>query len=184
MPLIQLNEAKKHYCRAAFTLTIKPHDFILISGKNGTGKTTLLELILGFKKPDTGFIKKKTLKINYLPEVAALPNEAIVSHYLLTLAKVKRDPFDDGFLHLFQIPLFKKICELSKGNRQKLAILTTLIGKPDLVVLDEPLSGLDDKSVTELLDVLKKKQAAGFSFVVSTHQPERLQSLATQQVIL
>ncbi len=184
MHLIELKEARKLYCPESFNLKIESKDFILISGENGKGKTTLLELILGFKKPDKGFIEKKKLKIGYLPEVMMLPPLIKVSDYLETLARVKKDRLQEDMIHLFNIPLFKYIYQLSKGNQQKLAIITTFIGKPDLVILDEPLSGLDQVSMLVLKDYLKKKKAEGLSIIVSTHKPELFKDLANKVLCL
>lgn len=184
MHLIELKEAMKLYCPESFNLKIEAKDFILISGENGKGKTTLIELILGFKKPDKGFIDKKKLKIGYLPEVMMLPPLIKVSDYLKTLAKVKKDRLSEDMIHLFNIPLFKYIYQLSKGNQQKLAIITTFIGKPDLVILDEPLSGLDQASMHVLKDYLKKRKAEGLSIIVSTHKPELFKDLANKFLCL
>lgn len=184
MHLIKLCEAKKHYCPQSFNLMIEPADFVLISGENGKGKTTLIELILGFKKPDLGSVDKKKLKIGYLPEVMMLPPLIKVSEYLETLAKVKKDVLSEELIHMFDIPLFKYIHQLSKGNQQKLAIISTFIGKPDLVILDEPLSGLDVKSIRDLIDFIKHKRSQGLSFMVSTHQPDLFVELANKKVFL
>ncbi len=69
---------------------MKKNDFILVSGENGKGKTTLIELILGFKHPDQGVIDKKRLKIGYVPEMNMLPPLIKASDYLETLSKVKK----------------------------------------------------------------------------------------------
>jgi ABC-2 type transport system ATP-binding protein len=184
MHLIKLCEAKKHYCPQSFNLIIEPSDFVLISGENGRGKTTLIELVLGFKKPDKGTIDKKKLRIGFLPEVMMLPPLIKVSNYLETLAKVKKDVLTEELIHLFDIPLFKYIHQLSKGNQQKLAIISTFIGKPDLIILDEPLSGLDSKSIEILIEFLKYKKSTGLSLMVSTHQPDLFIELANKRIIL
>ncbi len=184
MHLIELREAKKHYCPQSFNLIIEAHDFIVISGENGKGKTTLLELILGFKRPDLGFVNKKKLKIGYLPEVMMLPPLIKVSEYLETLAKVKKDRLSEELIHLFDIPLFKYIYQLSKGNQQKLAIISTFIGKPDLIVLDEPLTGLDQTSMLDLKAFLKKKKESGLSILISTHNPDLFKDLANKTLCL
>lgn len=184
MHLIELKEAKKRYCPQSFNLIIKPYDFIVVSGENGKGKTTLLELILGFKKPDLGCVEKKKLKIGYLPEIMMLPPLIKVSEYLETLARVKKDAVSEELLHLFDIPLFKYIYQLSKGNQQKLAIISTFIGKPDLIILDEPLTGLDQQSRQVLKTYLKSRKESGLSILISTHEPELFKDLANKTLCL
>jgi ABC-type multidrug transport system ATPase subunit len=184
MHLIKLCEAKKHYCPKVFNLVIEKNDFILVSGENGKGKTTLIELILGFKHPDQGIIDKKKLKIGYVPEVMMLPPLIKASEYLETLSKVKKDMLHEDLIHLFNIPLYKYIYQLSKGNQQKLAILSAFIGKPDLIIFDEPFSGLDDVSMNDLMNYIKKKVDSGLSFLVSTHKPQLFNELVTKRVVL
>lgn len=184
MHLIKLYEAKKHYCPKIFNLVIEKSDFILVIGENGKGKTTLIELILGFKRPDQGIIDKKRLKIGYVPETNMLPPLIKASEYLETLSKVKRDYLNEDLIHLFKIPLYKYIYQLSKGNQQKLALLSAFIGKPDLIILDEPLSGLDEDSIEDFVCFMKQKVAYGLSFLVSTHQPHVFSELVTKKVVL
>lgn len=184
MHLIKLHEAKKHYCAQTFNLVIEKNDFIVVSGENGKGKTTLIELILGFKHPDQGVIDKKRLKIGYVPEIMMLPPLIKASDYLETLSKIKKDLLNEDLIHLFNIPLYKYIYQLSKGNQQKLAILTAFIGKPDLIILDEPFSGLDEASVDDLISFIKKKVSLGLSFLVSTHQPHMFKDLVTKRIVL
>ena len=73
MPLISMKQAGKHYLPKTFDLEINKSDFILVSGDNGNGKTTLIQLVLGFTRPDKGTVVSGKLKIGYLPEKAMLP---------------------------------------------------------------------------------------------------------------
>jgi ABC-2 type transport system ATP-binding protein len=184
MHLIKLEEAGKNYLNRTFCLEIHPKDFILVSGENGHGKTTLIQLILGFISPDKGFVKGKKLKIGYLPEKAMLPLFIKVYVYLETLAKIKKTRLDLELIHAFNLPIFKSIHELSKGNQQKLAIVSTFVGNPDLIILDEPLSGLDHESTVILKKYIEKKKDEGMSFMISTHQPELFKELASKHLEL
>ena len=150
----------------------------MVSGDNGNGKTTLIQLILGFIHPDTGTIETKKLKIGYLAEKAMLPLFVKVLPYLETLAKIKKTSLDQSLLLNFNIPIFKSIHELSKGNKQKLAIVSTFIGDPDLIILDEPLSGLDRDSTKTLKTLIIEKKERGMSFLISTHKPELFAEMA------
>jgi ABC-type multidrug transport system ATPase subunit len=184
MPLISLKQAGKNYLTKRFDLEIDKSDFILVSGDNGNGKTTLIQLVLGFTRPDMGTVISNKLKIGYLPEKTMLPMFVKVLPYLETLARIKKSKVDAHLLMSFNIPIFKSIHELSKGNLQKLAIVSTFIGNPDLIILDEPLSGLDHDSTLILKSYIETKQKEGMSFIVSTHQPELFTHLASKHVLL
>lgn len=182
--LIKLEEAGKRYISQRFTLEISKKDFLVISGANGTGKTTLLLMILGFIYPDSGQIHKRKLKIGYVPEKVMLPPFVDVFEYLKTMAKIKKDQLDMRLVHLFEIPLDHKIHELSKGNQQKIAIITALMGRPDLIIFDEPLSGLDESMQDVFFDVISSCYEQGVGMMVSTHEPNRFIGLATKHIRL
>jgi ABC-2 type transport system ATP-binding protein len=184
MPLIKLISVRKNYLNQTFDLEIEKHDFILLSGENGNGKTTLIHLLLGFINPDVGFIETKKLKIGYLPEKAMLPLFVKVIVYLETLARIKKSKLDLDFLYQLKIPIMKSIHELSKGNQQKLAIFSTFMGNPDLVILDEPFSGLDAESADTFSDYLIKQRSLGLGLLISTHQPERFTHICNKHIKL
>lgn len=178
--LIELKNASKSYLDKDFNLQIKKGDFWLVTGTNGSGKTTLLRLILGFIKEDGGNIKlSRKLSLNYLPEKVNLPPYLSSLEYLLLIAKIKKVELDLDLLLLLEIPLYKKIAHLSKGNYQKVAICSALIGESDLIILDEPLSGLDRKMTNRLKKIIKNYQETGKSFLISTHNPKAFQKMAT-----
>lgn len=182
--LIKLEEASKRYISQRFTLEISKNDFLVISGANGTGKTTLLLMILGFIYPDSGQILKRKLKIGYVPEKVMLPPFVEVLEYLKTMAKIKKDQLNMQLVHRFLVPINLKIHELSKGNQQKVAIITALMGNPDLLILDEPLSGLDDKMQNIFFEVIKEYSKKEIGIMVSTHEPERFMGIATKHISL
>jgi len=184
MPLIKLEHAGKKYLNQSFDFEINEKDFILVSGENGNGKTTLVHLLLGFIHPDHGTVQSEKLKIGYLPEKAMLPPYVKVMTYLETLSRIKKSKIDQNLLLEFNIPLLKSIHELSKGNQQKLAIFSTFMGHPDLIILDEPLSGLDAESTCMLKKCLLKKKEEGLSIMVSTHQPELFIDMASKHLEL
>lgn len=184
MPYISLKNAGKHYIEKRFNLEIDKNDFVLISGDNGTGKTTLIQLVLGYTRPDIGTVEMKKIRIGFLPEKAMLPMFIQVSDYLKTMAKIKKGKADDDLLHAFKVPMLHGIHELSKGNLQKLAIVSVFMGNPELVILDEPFSGLDEESQGVLSDYIRKKQSEGMSFMISTHRPEYFKRLANKTIEL
>jgi ABC-2 type transport system ATP-binding protein len=184
MHYIKLEEAGKRYLAKRFNLTIQENEFWVISGANGSGKTTLLLMILGFIRPDVGLIDKKKLKIGYLPEKMMLPPFIKAFDYLETMARIKKDQVNMDYIYRLEVPLNASIYELSKGNQQKLGILQAFMGHPKLIVLDEPFSGLDEKSAEIVVDILEEIMQEGVSFLISTHQPERFRHLWTEHIEL
>lgn len=184
-PPISLDNVKKRYLSVSFNLEIKPSSCLLVTGANGSGKTTLLRLLLGFTFPDEGtLIKSKKIMISYLPEKAELPLFVTAFDYLLMISKLKQVELDIDLLTILEIPLFKQIRHLSKGNLQRVAIAATLIGPSDLIILDEPLSGLDRKTTNRLVKIVKKMLEEGQAFVISTHTPKAFLKLATEHLEL
>ncbi len=184
MNYIKLEEAGKRYLSHRFTLEVSKDDFLVISGDNGSGKTTLLMLILGFIHPDTGKIEKRKLKMGYLPEKVVLPPFIPVMEYLLTMARIKKDTLDPTLLHILEVPLDKSIHQLSKGNQQKIAFISACMGKPHLLILDEPFSGLDEVMKEKMVELIEKRHHQGTSILISTHEPERFLHLATKHLRL
>lgn len=169
MFLIKLIDVTKKYLNINFNLEINKGDKVLIKGKNGVGKTTLLKLIAGFIKPDSGsIIKKEHIKIKYLEDKFSLPNHLSVESYENMLKSINNCEFNCDIKVMFSISKHTIIKNLSKGNRQKLGILTTLMGDFDIYVLDEPLNGLDNESRELFIDYLNNLR--GVTIVVVTHQ--------------
>src|SRR5690625_1574760 len=167
MKLIELKNAKKKYLNKYFNLKIREKDKILITGINGSGKSTLIKLITKYIKPDKGeVIYYKSIKINYLEEIISLTLNIKVIDYIRQIEKIKKASFN---YHLFQIltfPLNKNIFELSKGNKQKLALYITLFNQSNIYILDEPLNGLDNKTQKLLINYLNNLNE---TIVIVTH---------------
>lgn len=185
MKLIELNNASKYYLNKTFNLKVNKHELLLVTGTNGSGKTTLIKLILGFIKPDNGKITYyKDIKFNYLPEKTSLPYFLTSYDYLYQISKLKNVSLNLKLLVDLDIPLYKKIAHLSKGNYQRVAIASTFIGNSDLIILDEPLSGLDTKTVNTLKRIIIKLKEEGKSIIISTHNPKVFEKLATYHIKL
>lgn len=184
MTLIHLSKAKMSYIDVVYDLKIETGQSILISGDNGSGKSTLIRLILGFIMPDEGSIIRKKLKMSYLPEHLLLPPFIKVKAYIEGFSKVKKADIDWELIKFFEIPLNKSIHQLSKGNLQKLGIVLTMLGSSDLLIFDEPLSGLDDMVKTRFIEHLKRLKELGQGFIVSSHEPHRFLSFIDQHIEL
>jgi len=162
-------------------------------GPNGAGKTTSIRMIMGIIKPDNGAIKLNDSDINtinrknlgYLPEDRGLyqkQNLSEILHYFGCLKGLdKKDANNQANLWLERFNLDdqkrRKVEELSKGNQQKIQFIIALLHDPQLIILDEPFTGLDPVNQILLKEVIKEKQEEGKTIIFSTHQMEQVERL-------
>ena len=162
-------------------------------GPNGAGKTTLIRIINQITAPDGGSVSfmghplcaDDIFKIGYLPEERGLYKKMKVGEQALYLAKLKGVPHKKAMQELkhwfikFGIQAWwdKKIEELSKGMAQKVQFITTILHKPQLLILDEPFSGFDPVNVQLIRDEILAMKASGCSIILSTHNMESVEEL-------
>jgi len=162
-------------------------------GPNGAGKTTSIRMIMGIIKPDNGSIKLNDRDINtinrkklgYLPEDRGLYQKQNLSEILYYFGCLKgldkKDSMNRANLWLERFYLDdqkgRKIEELSKGNQQKIQFIIALLHDPQLIILDEPFTGLDPVNQILLKEVIKEKQEEGKTIIFSTHQMEQVERL-------
>ncbi|AGK99103.1 metal ABC transporter ATP-binding protein [Clostridium pasteurianum] len=144
-------------------LNIKKGCYISILGENGSGKSTLMKLILNLLKPTIGTIDISTKKIGYVPQLL----ENFNSSFPITVGeilkchrsalKIKNSKCIDETLSIVKMNSFKNnlIGELSGGQKQKVFIAKALMGEPELMILDEPSTGIDIKSQSEIYSFVK-----------------------------
>ena len=162
-------------------------------GPNGAGKTTTIRMIMGIIHPDNGSINLNGNDINalgrqnlgYLPEDRGLYQKQRIEeilHYFGSLrglqkldAKKKSSMWLDRFGLLDQGG--RKVEELSKGNQQKIQFILSLLHDPDLIILDEPFTGLDPLNQILLKEIIQEKQDEGKTIIFSTHQMEQVERL-------
>ncbi|MGP1534688.1 MAG: metal ABC transporter ATP-binding protein [Dialister pneumosintes] len=150
------------YTLSGVNLLVPKGSYISIVGNNGCGKSTLLKLILGFLSPTTGTIQIKTNKIGYVPQRqefnSAFPitvQEVIYSYgKLLHMKNINVCEI----LSITQMQDFKNqlVGDLSGGQYQRMLIARALMGTPDLLVLDEPSTGVDISSQKEIYKILRE----------------------------
>ena len=175
------------------SLEVQKGDIYGFLGPNGAGKTTSIRMIMGIIKPDIGSIKLNGSDINtinrkklgYLPEDRGLyqkQNLSEILHYFGCLKGLdKKDSKNRANLWLERFYLDdqkgRKIEELSKGNQQKIQFIIALLHDPQLIILDEPFTGLDPVNQILLKEVIKEKQEEGKTIIFSTHQMEQVERL-------
>ena len=182
------------------SLQVERGEIFGLLGPNGAGKTTLIRTILDIIKPDAGrlevfgrtFQPADRDRIGYLPEERGLyPRQPVVAvlEYMGALKGMTRaDARAETARWLERLGLAdaatRKVEQLSKGNQQKIQIAATLIARPDIVILDEPLSGLDPVSARLVIGVIRGCAAAGQTVVLSTHQMGMVESLCTRVLMI
>ena len=167
-------------------------------GGNGAGKTTTFRMILQLLTPTSGSILYKgkkigydmTNSIGYLPEERGLHPKLTVKEQVLYLAELKgmsrkeADQALDYWLERFKVTenKTKKIEKLSKGNQQKIQLIASIIHNPELIILDEPFSGLDPINVELLKDAVKDLNKNGSTIIFSTHRMEHVEELCENYI--
>ncbi len=163
-------------------------------GPNGAGKTTAIRMIMGILRPDAGeisfhFTKGKRAmdkrRIGYLPEERGLYDDAKVLDILVYLAGLKGKPRSaarkEGMEWLQKVGLEEyaqsKLDKLSKGMQQKVQFIASILHRPELVLLDEPFSGLDPINQDYMKDTIRELQESGMTILLSAHQMSVMEEL-------
>ena len=171
-----------------------------VLGKNGAGKSTIFRMILNILEPDDGEIlyngekidSNISDKIGYLPEVGSLIDSYTVFEQCMYYGKMKSMKTEDiknnmfDLLERFGITEYAnmKIKELSKGNKQKIQFIIALLHNPDLLVLDEPFSGLDPVSVEYFKKIILELKEQGKTIMFSSHIMSQVEMLCEDVVII
>lgn len=175
------------------SLEVRRGEILGLLGPNGAGKTTTIRSILNIIQPDAGtilfdgkpFDESIRNMIGYLPEERGLYRKSKVLntiHYFASLKGLNEQEskrLSHYWLERFGFLTFqeRKIEELSKGNQQKLQFLISILHSPQLVILDEPFSGLDPVNQILLKDILMELKQQGKAVIFSTHQMEQAERL-------
>ena len=160
-------------------------------GKNGAGKSTIFRIILGILEADSGQVLidgkkyniKDSRKIGFLPEEGSLSQELTVYEQLCFYGSLKGMTNDEvleslkKWLIKFDIVEYmnRKIKELSKGNRQRIQFIVSILHDPELIILDEPFSGLDPLGVEMFKEILLELKREGKAIIFSSHRMEHVE---------
>lgn len=182
------------------SLTVRAGRVFGLLGPNGAGKTTTIRMIVNITAPDKGTITVFGGKINaafqdrigYLPEERGLYRRMRIVDQLRFFAEIKNkhgkhvDAKIDEWLARVKLPEWKnkRSMELSKGMQQKIQFITTVLHDPDLLILDEPFSGLDPINVELLKEIVLELKNAGKTIIFSTHQMEVAERLCDDICLL
>ena len=199
--VLSVREVVKHFNTAkgilravdGVSFTVKRGAITGLLGRNGAGKTTIIRMITGIFLPDRGTIDAPPRdRIGYLPEERGLYKSMKVQEHLMFLAEIKgRKPSEvkaESERWLRRLELWDrrdaKIESLSKGNQQKVQLIGALVHRPELVILDEPMSGLDPVNVVLVRRILGELKADGRTILLSTHMMSLAESMADDVILM
>ncbi len=178
---------------------IAPGEIFGLVGPNGAGKTTTIRMLMDIIKPDSGELRlfgkppgQAKDQIGYLPEERGLYRKLKVMETLTYLASLKNMPPAQAKKRAEELlrrtnmlsHQDKKIEELSRGMGQLIQFIATIVHEPELVILDEPFSGLDPVNVFLLKEMLHELKVQGKSIILSTHQMNEVEELCDRILMI
>ena len=199
--MIKISNLYKNFGRVevlkGIDLNIKKGGIFAILGPNGSGKTTLIKSILGMVIPKSGQIQidsKSVLKewnyrdnINYLPQIANFPNNLSVEELVKMIKNLRNKPArDNELIKQFGLQAFmdKKLRNLSGGTRQKVNLVLTFMFDSEILILDEPTTGLDPVSLISLKKKIREEKEKGKTILITTHIMSFVEEIADEIVFL
>ena len=169
-------------------------------GSNGSGKTTTLRALLGLYEPTAGellvdgkpYAVEDGVKLGYLPEERGLYKKEKVIDTMIYFGRLKglsqEEARDFSIKYLERVGLSDKaktrLDKLSGGQQQKIQLGVTIMGDPELLILDEPTKGFDPVNRRLLMNIIEERQKAGATVVFVTHQMEEVERLCDKVVLL
>ncbi len=201
-PAIRATDVTKRYgdltAVDGVSLEVRPGEIFGIIGPNGAGKTTFMECLEGLRRPTSGTIdvlgedpshptKRWRERIGVQLQTAALPPKITVNEAMALFASLYSDPADTGQL-LNELGIAAKgrsyVDKLSGGQRQRVFIALALVGKPDVVFLDELTTALDPQARLAMWDVVRSIRQGGATVVMTTHYMEEAEALCDRVAVI
>jgi len=199
---IEIKKLSKQYGKQQvlkdINLSLPEGQIIGLLGPNGAGKSTLMKIITGYILPDRGevWVKEKSVtndpmftknKIGYLPEQNQLYPEMYVREYLAFVADIFGLPnkrVEEVIEETGLTPeAHKKMAQLSKGYKQRVGLAAAIIHNPDILILDEPTTGLDPNQLVEIRELIKKLGKEK-TILLSTHILQEIEQMADRVLII
>lgn len=184
-------------------LEVKPGQIIGYIGPNGAGKSTTVKILLGLLERDSGSIEifgqplspgdvEYKKRIGYVPETAEIYDSLTAQEYLTFIAELYGLDFEMAdnkakrLMHLFGIGEVynARISSFSKGMKQKMLIIASLLHNPDILFFDEPLSGLDANSVMVFKEIMTELAAQGKTIFYSSHIMEVVEKISDRIILI
>ncbi len=201
-PIIELTNLTKDYGENKgifnLNLTIQKGEMIGFAGTNGSGKTTTIRHIMGFLKPSEGHAYVNGLEswqnaseiakhIGYVPGEIAFPDLKTGIEFLKSQANfmhLKDMTYANYLIQKLQLDPRASLKRMSKGMKQKTAIVAALMANPEIIILDEPTTGLDPLMRDAFLDIIKEEHKKGKTIFMSSHMFEELESTCDKVALI
>ena len=180
-------------------LEVRAGEIVGFLGPNGAGKTTTIRCLLDLIRPDSGSIRVFGIdpqadpvavreQVGYLPGELALEPNQTAAEILRYFSRLRGNRVDWAFVrtlaHRLELDLNLTIKNMSKGNKQKVAVVQALMARPPLLLLDEPTSGLDPLMQQEVYRLIKEAQAGGATVFFSSHIIAEVETIAERVAII
>lgn len=200
--IIELKNVTKDYGneRGIFdiNLTIEKGEMLGFVGSNGAGKTTTIRNIMGFLKPDKGKIticgmdswkdSEKIKKfVGYVPGEIAFPDLGTGTEFIKSQAEflgIKDMSFANSLIEKLQLDITANLKRMSKGMKQKTALVVALMSNPDILILDEPTTGLDPLMRVAFMEILSNEEKKGKTILISSHLYEELENTCDKVALI
>jgi ABC-2 type transport system ATP-binding protein len=204
MPAVEINHITKSFGQVKavddVSFSIEKGELFGLLGPNGAGKTTAIRCMLDIFKPDSGSVDllggpmsdAKKDHIGYMPEERGLYQDISLERCLAYLGSLKGlspaqvKQASEKYLERFDLTAHKtkKVKELSKGMQQKAQIIATLLHAPELLIVDEPFSGLDPVNTQLVKDLLREQHEQGVTVILCSHQMNLVEELCDRIVLI
>jgi ABC-2 type transport system ATP-binding protein len=202
--LIEVDQLCKNYGTQKavhqVSFSLNKGEIVGFLGPNGAGKSTTMKMITGFLTPDSGNISIDGLalnnhpieckrKIGYLPEANPLYFDMYVKEYLHFIAGVHKIQHASASVYQviqkvgLQIEQHKKIGQLSKGYKQRVGLAAALIHQPEVLILDEPTTGLDPNQIIEIRNLIKE-EGSNKAILFSSHILQEVEAICNRVIII
>jgi len=205
-PMIQFRNLRKSYgefeALRGVSTTIERGEIVGLLGPNGAGKTTAMKILVGYLLPTEGSVQVTGLdvveyplevqrKIGYLPENAPVYADMLVQEYLLFTAEMRGLPETTSRGQIVRAVeecgigdvVTRPIGELSKGYRQRVGLAAAILHDPEILILDEPTTGLDPNQIVEVRDLIRR-MGADKTVIFSTHILPEVEATCDRAIIL
>lgn len=204
---LSVNQIKKQYAEILavddLSFKVKSGEIFALLGPNGAGKSSTIRMLIGLTYPDTGDIafsnaagqklaKLVSADFGYLPEERGLYQESKIQDTLVYMGQLKgmkkSDALEQTDVWLTSFDLAERkndqLKTLSKGNQQKVQLISAIIHRPKIVFLDEPFSGLDPVNQEKVIEFLQLLRQQGTTIVLSAHQMSLVEKLADRFMLM